>query len=111
MIYAIFSLIWIFGLFCASKTWLSGKGFKNNKDHFGTYVGVSVVVGLLLVTTLTPPSSGLFGGVLFGIYLYRHLVGARNVLIEKSYSNGVVGLCLVVDSLFFILVSINYWWS
>lgn len=108
MIYTIYAIYTILGIGLLTRQWLSGKGFKTKADSFSTFVCIAVVEGIMLATSIIPPSHGVFAAVLFGFWLFRHLFSARAILQEKLVPNKRLGIGVIVNIIFLVLVSISY---
>jgi len=108
MIYAIFAMFNILALFLTIRLWMSGEDLKLEAKSFPIFLCLTVIEGLMLVTTLVPPSSGLFGGILFAVWMYRHLLSARAIIQEKVIENNDLVFSVFINLMFFVLVSFCY---
>lgn len=84
------------------------EDFKMEARSFSMFVCLAVIEGLMMVTTLIPPSAGLFAGILFGIWMWRHILSARAILQEKVIKNEKMLVSIGLNVLFFVLVSVSY---
>lgn len=108
MIYTIF-LIWsLIGIAVCTHSWLKGEDTTAEPASFGTFLALAMIEGLMLVTTLIPPSAGLFAGCLFGFWLFRHLVAAKAIVTGKRFKNKNMGWAILVNGIFVGLVTISY---
>lgn len=108
MIYTIYTLFTLLGVVLLTRHWISGEDFKMEAKSFSMFVCLAVIEGLMMVTTLIPPSAGLFAGILFGIWMWRHILSARAILQEKVIKNEKMLVSIGLNVLFFVLVSVSY---
>lgn len=108
MIYTIFLLWSLFTLYICIRSWLKGEDVVGDPRTFGIFVTITMVEGLMLVTTLIPPSAGLFAGCLFGIWLFRHLYTAKAIINGKVFKNKSLGYSILINAVFVGLVTISY---
>ncbi len=108
MIYTIYTLFTLLGVVLLTRQWMSGEDFKREAKSFSMFVCLAVIEGLMMVTTLIPPSAGLFAGILFGIWMWRHILSARAILQEKVIKNEKMLASIGLNVLFFVLVSVSY---
>uniref|UniRef100_A0AAU8GHR6 Membrane protein n=1 Tax=Salmonella phage vB_SEnST11_KE22 TaxID=3161173 RepID=A0AAU8GHR6_9CAUD len=108
MIYTIYAIFTVIGIILLARHWLSGEDFKMQAGAFSTFVCIAVVEGIMMVTTIIPPSHGLFAGILFGYWLFRHIISGRAILQEKLVPNKRLGIGVIVNIVFFGLVSLSY---
>ncbi len=62
MIYAIYAAFTMLGIFLITRIWLKGEDFKRDANSFSVFICLTVIEGLMLFTTIIPPSAGLFAG-------------------------------------------------
>ncbi|WNT48197.1 membrane protein [Salmonella phage SPLA5a] len=108
MIYAIYAAFTMLGIFLITRIWLKGEDFKRDANSFSVFICLTVIEGLMLFTTIIPPSAGLFAGVLFGFWLWVHILSGRAILQEKITKNEKMPVSIIVNFVFFILVTISY---
>lgn len=61
-----------------------------------------------MITTLTPPTGGLFSGFLMGIWVCEHFVTGSHILAGKVYTNRDCWLQLIYKTLYFAAVTVHY---
>lgn len=108
MVYAIFLIYSLLGIAAMTAAWLKGEDVKTEAKGFPTFLGLTILEGLLLVTTLIPPSAGLFAGCLFGYWIFTHILAARGVLQEKTIRCSKLGWGALKEGIFVGLVTISY---
>ena len=108
MAYAIFLIYSLFGIASMTALWLKGEDVKTEAKSFSLFVCLAVIEGLLLVTTLIPPSAGLFAGCLFGYWIFTHILAARGILQEKTIKCRNLGWGALREGIFVGLVTISY---
>ena len=108
MIYTIFLLWSLFGLSICTYSWLKGEDTVADPKSFGVFLVLAMIEGMMLVTTLIPPSAGLFAGCLLGFWLFRHLLAAKAIINGKVCKNKSLGYGILINAIFVGLVTISY---
>lgn len=108
MVYAIFLIYSLFGIATMTALWLKGEDVQTEAKGFPTFLGLTILEGLLLVTTLIPPSAGLFAGCLFGYWIFTQILAARGVLQDKIIKCRNLGWGALREGIFLGLVTISY---
>lgn len=108
MVYAIFLIYNLSGIAVMTALWLKGEDVKTEAKGFPAFLGLAILEGLILVTTLIPPSAGLFASCLFGYWVFTHILAARGILQEKIIKCRNLGWGALREGIFFGLVTISY---
>lgn len=108
MVYAIFLILSLLGIAIMTNLWLKGEDVETEAKSFPVFLGLAIVEGLLLVTTLIPPSAGLFAGCLFGYWIFAQILAARGILQEKVIKSRKLGWGALREGIFLGLVTISY---
>lgn len=108
MVYTIFLLLSLVGISLCTYSWLKGEDVVGDPKSFGVFVVLTMIEGLMLVTTLIPPSAGLFAVCLLFYWLYRHLMAAKAIANGKVCKNKSLGYGILLNAIFVGLVTISY---
>lgn len=108
MAYAIFLIFNLLAMASMVHTWLKGKDEPANPKSFPLFLVFAIIEGLLLFTTLIPPTAGLFAGCLFGYWVFIHILAGRGVLQGKMLRARKMGLSALIAGIFVGLVTISY---
>lgn len=108
MAYTIFLIFNLFAVACMISTWLKGRDIPGNPKSFPLFVALAVIEGLLLFTTIIPPTAGLFAGCLFGYWVFIHILAGRGVLQGKVLRARSMGWGVLRAGIFVGLVTISY---
>lgn len=108
MVYTLYVLWTIFCIASLAKVCVDGKGFKCERKVFPCFLIFSLLEGLAMITTLTPPTGGLIGGFLMGVWLWRHIVAGNDLLSEKVYTAKQCWFGLLSGITYFAAITIYY---
>lgn len=86
MVYTLYAFWKIFCIASLAKVCVDRKGFKCERKAFPYFLIFSLLEGLAMITTLTPPTGGLISGCLLGVWLWEHIVAGNNLLSGKVYT-------------------------
>ncbi|AII27607.1 membrane protein [Escherichia phage Av-05] len=108
MVYTLYVLWTIFCLIGLVNTCITGKGIKCVREAFPYFFIFATLEGIAMITTLTPPTSGLLGAFLFVVWLWGNIVTGSNILAGKVYTNRDCWLRLISKTLYFAAVTVHY---
>lgn len=108
MVYTLYVLWTIFCFIGLVNTCVTGKGIKCVREAFSYFFIFATLEGIAMITTLTPPTSGLLGAFLFGVWVWGNIVTGSNILAGKVYTNRDCWLRLISKTLYFTAVTIYY---
>lgn len=108
MIFTLFVIWSLISLGCCVHAWLKGEDIKADPKQFSMFLGIAIAEGLMLGTTIIPPSAGFFAGCLFGWWTFRNAMGAKAILEARLFTTKYMGWAILVDAIFLGLVTISY---
>lgn len=108
MAYAIFLILNLLAIASMIHGWLKGVDEKVDPKSFPCFLVFAIIEGLLLFTTLIPPTAGAFAGVLFGYWVFIHILAGRGVLNGKTVKASKLGWSALIAGVFVGLVTISF---